>query len=163
MFLVAVTGNGTVFLIRGASDSRKQVEQLTKQEGIRLTDVGLARSYAEFYLEVNPDNLSMNYVGSPDQLKFNAKEEFHIVLGEREWRKAFNEWWNDYALKYTKQDFNMQVKKNGPVFSVTFSVLSSFGSKPPKAPPRVLRALLILSSHGDVQGPRFRPAALPRH
>ena len=157
-FIIAVSGTGEVFEIKGARRSERQLGQLLERYRLDLRSVVGTRQFLQFYLAVNPQNRIPRVVESASGVRDLAKGTFIARFGDEKGVSAFETWWQRHLQEVRTLDFKAQIAQDDASgFSATFYALSDIGLGYPDKEPAVLRVSLKISAKGRVTGPHFEP------
>jgi len=155
VFIIAIgPEGGDVYRIHGFADSLAEFENLLTASRVRVSSSDQAEFLADFYRQVNPENLPLTRVSSLVELKQAAERQCQTSSFEQS-EKAFDAWWRHAKQLYANVVFRQTVALNGPGYVVEWIVLSSAGFGACGGAP--LRTRLEVSSDGHVSRMTFSP------
>jgi hypothetical protein len=155
VFIIAIgPEGGDVYRIHGFADSLAEFEKLLTASRVRVSSSDQAEFLADFYRQVNPENLSLTRVSSLVELKQAAERQCQTSSFEQS-EKAFDAWWRHAKQLYADVVFRQTVAPNGTAYFVEWIVLSSRSSHSCGGVP--LRTRLEVTSDGHASKVTFSP------
>lgn len=160
-YIIAVSpADGGIYRIHGFVDSLIEFEKLTTVAGMRVSSAEQAESVADFYREVNPENLPLTPISSLIELKQAAERQCQSGRSSfNAGQEAFTTWWKHAKPLYSEVQFKQTVTSRTGGYLVEWIVLSTATKYNCGGAP--LRARLEVKSDGHVGSLIFSPLQKP--
>jgi hypothetical protein len=158
IYVIAVSPkDGSIHRIHGFADALAEFNNLMRAVGETVSSPEQAESLADFYRDVNPENLPLTPISSLLDLKQAAERQCQSGLSSfNTGQEAFTTWWKHAKPLYAELSFKQTAVPRSGGYFVEWIVLSSAaphgscGGAP-------LRARLEVSADGHVGKVTFSP------
>jgi hypothetical protein len=156
-YIIAIGAeDGDSYRINGFADSVAEFEKLITALGVKVSSAEQAESLTEFYLAVNPENLSLTPISSLIELKQAAERQCQSgVKSFDTGQKEFTNWWNRARPLYEAVSFQQRIVSHDRTYLVEWFVLSTPSGANCGGTP--VRAKLEVGSNGHVGKVSFAP------
>lgn len=135
--------------MKGAG-SRGQFNQLASEYHVKLQSDEQAQKYLDWYLAVDPENLTLVKLDSAAQLKTAAERKFRRLRCDAGGHPDFYAWWQKHEREATRLRWGTHIDRKNHGLRVSFYTISDIDPKRPERGPSILRASVEFSSDGQV-------------